>query len=105
MVRCAACAQRPARKALAAGVTRHYRRVADRALARLALRSHLGFTTRSDDQLPFDTWLRGDKRPKVTAAFEVHIRVAKKDQTVLDLRIFMQKPVIGVLHSLQAKNP
>jgi len=41
-------------------------------------------------------------RPKVTAAFEVHIRVAKRDQTVLDLRIVIENPVIGVLHSLQA---
>lgn len=41
-------------------------------------------------------------RPKVTAAFEVHIRVAKTDQTVLDLRIVIENPVIGVLHSLQA---
>lgn len=31
-----------------------------------------------------------------------HIRVAKTDQTVLDLRIVVENPVIGVLHSLQA---
>lgn len=41
-------------------------------------------------------------RPKVTAAFEVHIRVPKTDQTVIDLRIVIANPVIGVLHSLQA---
>lgn len=41
-------------------------------------------------------------RPKVTAAFEVHVRVAKTDQTILDLRFVIENPVIGVLHSLQA---
>jgi len=38
----------------------------------------------------------------VTAAFEVHLHVAKTDQTVLNLRIVIENPVIGVLHSLQA---
>lgn len=41
-------------------------------------------------------------RPKVTTALEVHNRMAKTDQTVLDLRIVIENPVIGVLHSLQA---
>jgi hypothetical protein len=41
-------------------------------------------------------------RPKVTTVVEVHIRMAKTDQTVVDLRIVIENPVIGVLHSLQA---
>jgi len=66
--------------------------------------TNLASSSRWDEQLSFHCRLRGGIRPMVTAGFEVPIRVAKTDQTVLDLRIVIENPVIGVLHSLQARD-
>ena len=57
--------------------------------------AHLGNTSSWDEQLSFDSRLTGGMRPKVTAAFDVHIRVAKTDQTVLDLRIVIETRLLA----------